>query len=325
MIKKIIFPLMISFLSLSAQATQLNIKVSHKVIDGKVFINGVTNLPEGTKIGVKVSSAADNYSAQDYKLYVNNSGLFQSEGFTKLGNPLVGNYNVEVISRINKFWQNKDILTKLVKFKGNGIQGNKISVEYSMLIDTAQGVNYTVIDKTNLGSMKGSISIRLKKKVSKDSLHKLAFKLRENQPRKYNRLFITYYLPGMTSDSGAWATTHFNPSLKVTILGLTIEEEEALTDGPKTSLGEVIGEWLDETPFIGSKHTLMMKNEKIIMVRKYSDGSHSEIEMIQKNQSGMLRFERKKSRFEEYYLIERNGSLSLYDDLGLISTMPAIK
>lgn len=316
---------MISFLSLSTQATQLSIKVSHKVIDGKVFINGVTNLPKGTKVGVKVSSVTDNYSAQDYKLYVNNSGLFQSAGFTKLGGPLVGNYNVEVISYINKFWQNKDILIKLTKFEGSGIQGDKILVEYSMLVDAVKSVNYSIIEEANLGSVKGSISIRLKKKVSKDSLHKLALKLRETQPRKYNRLFITYYLPNMTPGSGAWATTHFNPSLKVSILGLTIEEEKALIEGSKASSGEIIGEWFDETPFIGSKHALLKKNEKIIMVRKYADGSHSEIEMIQKNQSGMSRFERKKKIHDDYYLIEKNGSLGLYDDLGLISTMRAIK
>jgi len=196
---------MILFLGLSAQATQLSIKVSHEVIGGKVFINGVTNLPKGTKVGVEVSSTADDYYAQSYKLYVNNSGLFQSVGFTRFGNPLVGNYNVEVISYINRYWQNKDILTKLVKFKGSGIQDNKISVMYSMFIDVAQGANYKVIEKTNLGGVKYSLSIRLEKKVSKDSLYKLALKLRETQPSKYNRLFITYYLPGMTLGLGAWA------------------------------------------------------------------------------------------------------------------------
>ncbi len=323
--KKTIFSLMILFFSLGIQAAQLNIKVSHKVIDGKVFINGFTNLPEGTKVGVEVSSAADDYSAQSYKLYVNSSGLFQSEGFTDLGNPLVGSYNVEVISRINKFWQNEEILTKLARFEGNGVQGDKISLKYSMFIDAAQGVNYTVIEKTNLGQVKGSISIRLEKKVSKDSLRKLALKLREIQPRKYDRLFITYYLPNMKPGFGAWASTHFNPDLKVVILGLTIEEESVLINESKTPLGEIIGEWIDESPYAGSKYALIKKNKKIIMVRKFADGSHSEIEMIQKNQSGRIRFERKKKIHDDYFLIERDGSLGSYDDLGLISKMRIIK
>jgi hypothetical protein len=153
----------------------------------------------------------------------------------------------------------------------------------------------------------------------------LALQLRENQPRKYNILFITYYLPGMTPGLGAWATTNFNPSLNVSILGITIEEEKALREGVKTPSGEIIGEWLDESPYAGAKYTLIKTNEEIIMVQKFTDGSYLEIEMVQKNQSGLLQFERKKTRFKDYYLIERNGSLGLYDDLGLISTMLAIK
>lgn len=36
---------------------------------------------------------------------------------------------------------------------------------------------------------------------------------------KYDRVFICYYLPGMVLNSGAWATSHFNPDLEVRILG----------------------------------------------------------------------------------------------------------
>ena len=130
----------------------------------------------------------------------------------------------------------------------------------------------------------------------------------------------------MTPGSGAWATTHFTPKLEVKILGTTIEEEKALKGGPKTSSGKIIGEWIDESPCVGAKYTLVKKNGKIIMVRKFKDGSGSEKEMVQKNQSGRLRFEEKGGNdFGEYYLIERSGALGAYDSAGRISTMPAIK
>ena len=130
----------------------------------------------------------------------------------------------------------------------------------------------------------------------------------------------------MTPGSGAWATSHFNPNLDVKILGTTIEEEKALTNGPKNLSGEIIGEWLDESPFTGAKYTLIKKNEKIIMVRKFKDGSGSGKEMIQKNQSGKLRFEEKEGNdFGEYYLIERNGDLGAYDSDGFIGKMRSIK
>lgn len=76
----------------------------------------------GAKLGVEVSSA-NGYSAQSYNLFVKSGGVFQSEGFTNKGK----NYNVELISYINKFWQNKETLKKLVTFNGSGIQDDEIS------------------------------------------------------------------------------------------------------------------------------------------------------------------------------------------------------
>jgi hypothetical protein len=87
MIKKLALALIISFFSISVFATQLNIKINHKVVDGKVFISGVTNLPEGTKIGVGVSSK-NGYSAQSYNLFVKSGGGFHSESFSDKGNKL---------------------------------------------------------------------------------------------------------------------------------------------------------------------------------------------------------------------------------------------
>lgn len=199
-------------------------------------------------------------------------------------------------------------------------------VTQPVFAETFQGVRYTVIEKSNLRSIKGRIDIRLGEKVTKDFLNKLALKLRDAEPRKYDRLFITYYLPGMIPGSGAWATSHFNPNLKVKILGTTIAEEKALTGAPQNASGEIIGEWLDESPYMGAKYTFLMKNGKVIMTRRFKDGSGSEKEMLQKEQSGKLRFEEKGGNdFGEYYLIERNGNLGAYDNAGLINTMRSIK
>jgi len=197
---------------------------------------------------------------------------------------------------------------------------------HPVLAETFLNVSYTVIEKSHMGNIKGSIDIKLEKKVTKAFLQKLALKLRDAEPRKYDRLFILYYLPSMTSGSGAWATSHFNPNLEIKILGITIEEEKALLSQTKDLSGEIIGQWLDESPYVGAKYTFLTRNGKTFMIRKFKNGSVSEEEMIQKNQSGRLRFEEKGGNdFEEYYLIERNGSLSVYDNDGLISTMRSIK
>lgn len=153
--------------------------------------------------------------------------------------------------------------------------------------ETFQDFKYTIIEKSNLASIKSSIDIRLfGEKVTKDFLHKLALKLRDAETRKYDRLFITYYLPGMTPVAGAWATTHFDPNLEVKILGTMIEEEKVLLSESKNSSGKIIGEWLDESPYVGAKYKIVKQNGKIIMMRKFKDGRGLENEIIQKTQSG---------------------------------------
>ena len=188
-----------------------------------------------------------------------------------------------------------------------------------------QGVSYTIIEKSSLGSIKLSLDIRLEQKVSKSFLQKFALKLRQGEPIKYDRIFICYLLPGMTPGAGAWATSHFNPNLEVKILGTTIEEEKALMSKPQKSSDKIIGEWLYDSSY-GAKYTLIKRNGKIIMICKYKDGSGSEEEMIQKKQLGKLRFEEKEGNdFGEYYLIESNGRLAIYDNSGFGFSMRPIK
>lgn len=185
--------------------------------------------------------------------------------------------------------------------------------------------NYTIIKKTTSGGIKSSIDIRLKKKVSANILKKIAMELRNTTSKKTKNLFVTYYLPGMKPGSGAWATSHFTPELKITILGLTSEDEKKLkSDSQNGTKGSIIGEWLYE--IAGAKYTFLKKEDKIIMIRKFKDGSGSETEMIKKKQSGKIRFEEKDGNsFGEYYIIEKNGGLGAYDDSGQITIMPSLK
>ena len=62
------------------------------------------------------------------------------------------------------------------------------------------------------------------------------------------------------------------------------------------------------------------------MICKFKDGSGSEREMIQTKQSGRLRFEEKAGNdVGEYYLIDSNWNLAIYDNAGLIITMRSVK
>jgi len=45
----------------------------------------------------------------------------------------------------------------------------------------------------------------------------------KNQEQETERTFVTFFLPGMKLDAGAWASAHHNPNLEVEICGMTNE------------------------------------------------------------------------------------------------------
>ena len=196
----------------------------------------------------------------------------------------------------------------------------------SVMAKTFDGVDYTIIDATRMRNIKCSLDIRLDKKVSKDVLRKLALKLRDDESKSYDRMFITYYLPDMTPGTGAWATSHFNPNLEVKILGLTTEEEKKLKNNTTSSTGSVIGKWLDDSPYLGGTTIIMRENGKINLTQTFKDGSVLKKEMTEKRQGSRTRYNEKGgSSHGEYYLIESGGTLGLYDGMGLIKTLRPIK
>lgn len=73
---------------------------------------------------------------------------------------------------------------------------------------------------------KTSIYIELSRKVSEDTLEMIAMEIKENNP-DFERLYIFYYMKGQDTKGIAWATTHFEPELTVSILGSSEVEDKA--------------------------------------------------------------------------------------------------
>ena len=150
-------------------------------------------------------------------------------------------------------------------------------------------------------------------------------KLKNSDPRTYERTFIAYYVPDMQVGAGAWATTHFNPNLKIRILGLSAEQEKALRQQPNEPSQEVINSWLDQMQFGGNRATIFRQDGKLFMENKYRDGSSSKKEIVERPCAKGKKFQDKEgNRFGEFYLIDNQGNLQLWDQDGLISTAKKI-
>ena len=173
------------------------------------------------------------------------------------------------------------------------------------------------------------MDVRLSRKVSEDTLREIAYELRDSQPRKYKRMFIVYYLPDMTPGTGGWAISHFDPDLKIQILGMTAEEEQVLKrEAQKEEKSkEVIGIWIDEGPGIAGKITMWRdKGTVILQYELKGGGTLKKREMLESKKSGLRKYTQKgDNQFGEYFVIDGSGNLNIYDDEGLVKTLKSMR
>lgn len=82
---------------------------------------------------------------------------------------------------------------------------------------------FSIIEQSSKASFKHTIEIRLEKKATKEELEKIGHYLFSQLNKKFDRVFMSYYLSGMAVGSGAYATTHFEGnSINVRILDFMI-------------------------------------------------------------------------------------------------------
>ena len=181
-------------------------------------------------------------------------------------------------------------------------------------------VSYTLIDSDVMRPVKRSLTVRLNKKVSEDVLREIATELKGRDHRSYDRTFITYYLPDMAVGSGAWATTHFDPDLEVKILGLTSEQEEQLRSTPTPQGRTVLGEWVDERAYVGSRITLYRESGDLHIEFAFHDGSVWDNEVRERSSSLGRRFDPVEySPTGDHWVVDSSGKLHQRDDQGLIA------
>jgi len=188
-------------------------------------------------------------------------------------------------------------------------------------------IQYTIINEEKYLDIKTSIDVRLKSEVDEQTITQIAKELEKERRGKYKRIFINYYLEGMKVGEGAYALSHFNPNLEVQILGFTKEEKTQLLE--KTSLSEsnLIGRWIDDTPYLGRVITISKNanTSELSIQSLYKDGSEGSKKLIEKIVNGQKHWVEEGNVFGEYYFLNNDGNLSIYDAEGLYKTFPKIK
>lgn len=127
----------------------------------------------------------------------------------------------------NPYYQSIDVFNKLNYSKNKTLYDTIAIVIFSigllMLLTETNltsncSVKYDLQVYDIIHKEKYSADILIYRELSKSELTDLAYCIYQKEKLdSYNRVFLTYYLPDMKFGSGAWATTHFNPNLKVLI------------------------------------------------------------------------------------------------------------
>jgi hypothetical protein len=176
--------------------------------------------------------------------------------------------------------------------------------------------NCRILDSETMKTLKKTVYIQIPEQLSEQQLIEIATYLK-NENTQYERLFIFYLLPEMQIGSGAWATTHYNKSLEINILGATKVEEESMKSEMEAN-GEIIGKWYDKSPYMEHSIVIYRQDDVYKLKETYKDGSINDKVLEFSDFNGKSKFTYE-NEFGEYILIESDGRLGQYDKDGLIS------
>jgi hypothetical protein len=198
-------------------------------------------------------------------------------------------------------------------------------VDASNRVPEATGLShlYRITNDEHMQKIKRSVEIVVDQPLTEEQLRVIANDIRESDSTKYDRTFIGYRLADQTADL-YWATTHFNPVLVVKIQGITADEWEHASDFSISGEWDVIGKWLDLTPYIGGKVVIYIKDGKTYKNNTYQDGSGGSKEVVESTSPLGRRFDDVNgSNAGDHWIIDSKGDLQCWDDDGWISTANA--
>lgn len=181
---------------------------------------------------------------------------------------------------------------------------------------------YSVISREHHKGGKTSVKLRLTKPLPAQDIGVIARQVKSYAGTPF---FITIYLPDMDESSMCWATAHFRPALNVEIIGMTPEK---LASVSKASVpqGELIGAWIDRTPRVGGKITIVKDEDGLTLQTNYQDGSKGKQRVRETRGPTGRRFDPvPPSPHGDHFVLDRSGNLQIRDAEGLITTARAIK
>lgn len=151
-----------------------------------------------------------------------------------------------------------------------GPEGSAVADRDAAEIDEAHlpaDLTLSVLSETAQPPTKLAIEVLLSRKVTEHELRTVASVLRAKDRAAYQRVFIQFFVPGMKANEGAWALAQFDPKLKVTLFGATLDLEE------RVAASRPLGSWIDDRSVPARTLTLLRFRGQPTMRERFPDGT----------------------------------------------------
>ena len=174
-------------------------------------------------------------------------------------------------------------------------------------------------DEASSETSRRVVAVVLAKRLAEAEIGRMADIVRAKEKAPFERTIVNFYLPRMKIGEGAWAAAIYNPGLKISIVGLRLDEEQAAIAEAASDQRPRVGVWLTAPPAAPGRLTIYLDGARAFAEWRLRNGDKSVEELIETRDPKGRRFATKTGG-ADYYLITWNGELELRDGQSIIAT-----
>ena len=184
---------------------------------------------------------------------------------------------------------------------------------------------------------KRSFAVQLDRRETESNLLRIATEIRDDDAQPAASAVVMFYLPGMKVGHGVWAHAFFPKSnetngaaaaadARLTIVGLTMADEERLTLDVRRDPRNLVGAWLTTAPAPVGKLSLFRDKGRLFAEWSIRDGRRFAEEVVETAlPGGDWRYDRRVGGAGDHMLMTANGDLELRDRDDVATSTEVIK
>lgn len=187
--------------------------------------------------------------------------------------------------------------------------------EDDKMIESSNSIaEHNILEDTVKSNIKRTVEVELPKRLDETELTRLAEYIKGLSDKEVERTFIGYRIIGSDPKQAYWATTHYNPSLEVKIMGESSTNYEKMK-GQDLPEGDVIGSWMVNRG-MEYRMTAYNKDGQTYLRSGYGDGTSTDDLYILTESDKGTKLEEEDNGFGEYFIINSEGELEFWSDNG---------